>query len=118
MGTFYEVRCMDCDACGGVYADRRPDVARALVAAAPHLTALAEVFQRDEVRGGYPELRFDRNLVDLEFFAKHAGHRLTAADGYSRDLGQCIGHGGVWCALAYGHEGPCNAEGPHKRRIA
>lgn len=125
MGTYYEIRCMDCDESGGVYADRAKYVAEAVLAAASTLAHLAAVFARDDVRGGYPEVVFGSVCrIDLDFFAKHsgAGHRLTVVDGYGIDEGQCRKGGyegsgrAFMCALDEKHEGPCSAQGPHARR--
>lgn len=125
MGTHYEIRCMDCDESGGVYADRAMYVAEAVLAAAEALSGLAEVFARDDVRDGDPEVVFGSDCcVDLDFFAKHSGsgHRLTVVDGYGIDVGQCRegGYEGsgrpFMCALDVKHEGPCSAQGPHARR--
>lgn len=120
MGTYYEVRCMDCDECGGVYADRQPAVAGAAVELAPFLAPLAGPFASTDAT-----VVFGGSCIraDLEFFAKHAGHRMIAADGYGTDLGQCR----EWlrvpdseqhrpCALPHNHEGVHNQHGPHERK--
>ena len=123
MGTYYEVRCMDCDELGGVYADREPDAARAAVEIAPVLAACASPFTSMEILS--PVSVFlgwgDNIKVDLAFFSRHAGHRMTVADGSGSDLDQCR----EWlsapearqCALPRDHAGGCSPHGPHRREV-
>lgn len=125
MGTYHELRCVDCDETGGVYADRNPgvadraselspvvaDFAEALLKLDPKLVQLADSINAVEVSvgEGYP--------LDLEWILKHKGHKIVACDGYGQDHGQCRDWSlNVQCALEDGHVGPHSVEGPHSRR--
>lgn len=116
MSTDWNIRCRDCDEVHGFDdANHREDLMAVLIEHAAAIAALAPLLKATSSIASDVELRTPWGAVDVDWFAKHLGHRLVPHDEYGRDLGQC------WksvpcseckcshrpCTLALDHEGGC-----------
>lgn len=112
MGTYYEIKCLDCDRYGGIYADRSPHIAKQALQLADAFAALGRSLGAAMVEcPKWYDLKVTvgGDRVDLYFFHVHMGHSLRIVDGYGLLLGQCPLYTATVdvCGLSEGHEGPC-----------
>lgn len=113
MSTDWDIRCVDCgENYGFDDMNRREGLMLALVRNAPHLVQFAGVLA--DLRSEDVELRvsFPDRIINLAFFLRHAGHRLSPIDEYGRLSGNCHGQAACGscgkshpCALAVDHAG-------------
>ena len=126
MSTNYDVVCLDCQDKHGFDRDELLRQVRNLVVHAPTLADMGHTFKAIEGMGLVPKLSLDDygdDPVNLEWFAKHKGHRLAVVDEYGRldgDCGEYFRCAGcdrtVACVLPKDHEskkhsakrGPCS----------
>ena len=113
MSTDWDIRCVDCgENYGFEDMNRREGLMLALVrcadALAQHANVFADLRSEDvELRVSYPD-----HVINLEFFQRHRGHRLSPVDEYGRLSDNCSGHAACAscgkshpCALIVGHAG-------------
>ncbi len=114
MGTYYELRCLDCDDCGGIHADRRRYVVDGILPVVQPLMAFARAVHEKVASLHYWE--YMEHGLDFEWLSKHVGHNVVGSDGYGRAFDQCSFYfeDGSDCMLPCGHEGEHSVEGPFK----
>ena len=116
MSTSWDVRCIDCGEDAGVHASREPirlyEIQSILQDA--HKIALLRGVDSDLT------LRLIDVVIPIEFFTKHAGHKLRPVSEYGEVDGTCAkdftcGHCGSrlgQCDKDIGHSDPCGKRAP------
>lgn len=99
MSTYWDIRCLDCNAESGLHLNHGDDICRRLIPFRNAFAALAESETWVTVPG-------ERGHVRLLFFKDHAAHVLAAVSEYGDIDGDCgEPKGRASCRALIGHEG-------------
>jgi hypothetical protein len=105
MSTYWDVRCLDCDATSGLHINHGDDTCRELTECRDALAMLADLDLPSlaemsiTVPGEYGH-------IDPSFYKTHARHALAAVSEYGHIDGDCNeSRDGAYCRSAKGHEG-------------
>lgn len=120
MSCDWHIKCLDCDDSHYFVDANHMDLEMAAVVRhAPLIAALLPLAEDvNQCPCGCLVLRLgdERHTLDIHWFAKHAGHRLTPINEYGHLLEQCTTYvkcgcgSNRRCALAVGHAPPCDPD--------
>lgn len=111
MSTYWDVRCLDCDAESGLHLNRGDGTCRDLIKFRDGLATIADVAA--SMTKSWTEISIsvpgEIGHVDPNFYKSHTGHVLVAVNEYRQIDGDCNARGPAYdyvsCPLPEGHEG-------------